>query len=556
MVRIEGRQIIAETLTCRAVFENGWLCELSSAGGQPMVTGVDTSRSALALLHPGHGTTDVMGNLAATVSLHALSPTSAQFRISGWDADGIVTISEDPETGDVLVEPSGYSSRPGLLSVRWRVDGVRDDLQLVAPFFQGVKLPLGDPLLERRWFWPHFWEAGMAILEDANGTGGFWIHCRDRAYRYKALNIEGRQLGFETEAYGPIDTSLGAGGLVWRINVFEGDWRAPAAIYRDWLWAAYSLDEQAALRCPWHQDIRFAVSWYGGNPDILDALAEQLDPRSVLLHYSQWRTDGYDENYPTFTPSEQGKAVIAKANAMGFHIMPHANSVDMDPSHPAYAYLREFEYRDVSTKRRLGWGWDPDAGGVLGVPNSSHNLAGNRARKVMVKIHPGLAMWRSILCEEIDRALEQAPNDAIFIDVTLCSHNLHQCLVENTTSTEGMDRLIRQIQSLRGGLTVGGEGINEVTMQGLSFAQAHLFNSWHASADGLARAGGAALGDFLWGKLCRAFGYSGLSGDTPESEIRMGVHEQLGAIPTVTIAGPEAIRRPNKAVAAAIERAR
>ncbi|MBI5835471.1 MAG: hypothetical protein HZB16_24475 [Armatimonadetes bacterium] len=495
-----------------------------------------------------------MGKLAATVSLHALSPTSAQFRISGWDADGIVTISEDPETGDVLVEPSAYSSRPGLLSVRWRVDGVRDDLQLVAPFFQGTRLPLGDPLLVRRWFWPHFWEAGLAILE---GEGsGFWIHCRDRAYRYKALNIEGRELGFETEAYGPIDTSLGAGGLVWRINVFEGDWRRPASIYRDWLWSAYHLDEQQALRCAWHQDIRFAVSWYNGNPDVLDALAEKLDPRSVLLHYSQWRTDAYDENYPTFTPSEQGKAVIAKANAMGFHIMPHANSVDMDPSHPAYAYLREFEYRDVATRRRLGWGWDPVAGGVLGVPNSSHNLADNRARKVMVKIHPGLAMWRSILCEEIARALEQAPNDAIFIDVTLCSHNLHQCLVENTTSSEGMDRLIRQIQGLGGGLTVGGEGINEVTMQGLSFAQAHLFNSWHATADGLARAGGAALGDFLWGKLCRAFGYSGLSGANQESEVRMGLHEQLGAIPTITIGGPDDIRQPNKAVAAAMERAR
>jgi hypothetical protein len=32
---------------------------------------------------------------------------------------------------------------------------------------------------------------------------------------------------------------------------------------------------------------------------------------------------------------------------------------------------------------------------------------------------------------------------------------------------------------------VGGEGLNEITMQGQSFAQAHLLKSWHDSIDGL-----------------------------------------------------------------------
>ena len=67
---------------------------------------------------------------------------------------------------------------------------------------------------------------------------------------------------------------------------------------------------------------------------------------------------------------------------------------------------------------------------------------------------------------------------------------------------------------------VGGEGLNEITMQGLSFAQAHLFKSWQTSIDGLERAGGCDLNHYLFGKLCRTIGYSGLSGKTKDEELQ------------------------------------
>jgi len=295
------------------------------------------------------------------------------------------------------------------------------------------------------------------------------------------------------------------------------------------------------------------VSWYNGDPTILDALAQKVCPNKVLLHFSQWRTDAYDENYPTYEASPAARAVFEKARAIGFHLMPHCNAVDMDPTHEVYSCVRDFQYRDVRTRRLLGWGYDPVAGGVLGVPNSYYNLARNRRRKVMVKIHPGLAMWRSILAERISKAVQEIGTDTVFIDVTLCSHNLHNCLVENTTSTEGMKRLIEEIGQLGNGLAVGGEGRNEITMQGLSFAQAHLFRSWHENCDGLERTGGCPLNDFLFGRLCRTFGYSRLSGATEAEELRMRIHEEHNDIPTVTIQTAEEIASPNPAVERALD---
>ena len=85
--------------------------------------------------------------------------------------------------------------------------------------------------------------------------------------------------------------------------------------------------------------------------------------------------------------------------------------------------------------------------------------------------------------------------ETVFLDVTLVSQNLHNCFVEGLTSSEGMLRLIDHVGGLGRGLVVGGEGRNEVTARGLSFAQAHLFRSWQENAEGLERTGGCALGE-------------------------------------------------------------
>lgn len=558
MITVDKNTVRVETSTLTAVLEDGFLTRLQSKANGTVF--IERERgagpaSALQILYPGEGAAaDVVGPLAGEIQTRLLSSRAAQVRFHGWDADGVLLISEDETTGDLIVEPSAYSSRPGALAVRYLLPGIRRDLDFIAPFFQGVRLKQDDPLLEqRRWMWPMFWEAGLAIWQGKES--GFWLHCRDDRYRDKALHIKGGLVGVETEAHGPTGENLGAGGLAWRFNVYQGDWQVPAARYRDWLWHAGNLTAKERERKPWMKDIRLALSWYGGDPAILDALARRLDPKTVLIHFSEWRTDPYDENYPTFEPSENARAVFSKANAMGFHVMPHCNAVDMDPTHPTFPLMRDFSYRDAQSRRLLGWGYDTEARQVLGVPNSYHALSRNRRRKVMVKVHPGLAMWRAVLSENVQAAVETLATDTVFLDVTLTSQNLHRAIVENATATEGMKRIIAQVAALGDGLAVGGEGLNEVTVQELTFAQAHLFGSWQTNVEGLERTGECPLGDFLFGRLCRTFGYSGLSGKNEAEELRMRLHEKLGAIPTITVRSPQEIESPNPAVRRALDRA-
>lgn len=563
MIRLDGQTLVVETATLTAEINQGFITSLRPRdGGAEWVRPVRADAdSALQLVYASGQVVGFESARHATITPRLLSDHLAEVRFHGWDGDGVIVFGECPESGALLVEPSTYSSRPGVLACRWNLCGIADDAELVAPLYQGVKLRLDDELIrDSRWPWPFQWEAGLAILQGK--AGGLWVHTQDTDYRYKALKVgTGEQpngLGFDTEAYGPADRSLAAGGLTWRINVYQGDWQVPAGEYRKWLWRAHDLQARQGRRKGWVSDIALAVGWCRGDVELLDALAEKVDPKKTLIHFSNWRTDAYDENYPSYVASAQARSFIARGAEMGFHILPHCNSIDMDPTHPAYAYLRDFRYREVVGKGLLGWGHERGEG-VLSVPNSNVSLLENRQRKVMVKIHPGLAMWRSILAENIQKGLAELPLDAVFIDVTLCTYNLHNCLVENLTSTQGMKRLIDHVAELDTGasggtgLAVGGEGLNEITMQGLSFGQVHLFRSSGPSCKGLERTGGCALNALLFDGLARSFGYSRLGGRSEDDVLRSDIHVSLGAIPTLTRVSARDIRQPTPYVKQLLE---
>ena len=239
---------------------------------------------------------------------------------------------------------------------------------------------------------------------------------------------------------------------------------------------------------------------------------------------------------------------------MGFRTMPHFNAIDMDPTHPVYPHVRDFQYREAGTHRVQGWVWH--RGGPRVVPESNAARLRHRDKKVMVKVHAGLSRWRSILTESVRSAAKSLALEVVFLDVTMNTWNLRDCLVESVTPTEGMKRLIAAVGDIGGGIVVGGEGRNEIVMQGESVAQVHLFkSSGRENIDGLERTGSCPLCEFLFGRWCRSFGYSHLSGTTAEEQLRMKLHVDLGAIPTLTLRSASQVTRPNAAVEAILSAA-
>ncbi len=545
-ITIDGNTLHIETKTLKAVMEEGLLKSLiSKQTHEEFITVSDHNPVPVQLLF-GKEVVSLDKEKYYSVTTRKITATSAEIIIHSWYGDAVLSVSVNEDSGELLVEPSAYSLRPGLLACRWNICNVKSSLDIVAPFFQGIKMQMDNALLrELRWKWPVDWEAALLIFESK--SGGFWIHTRDEKLRYKAVQIgtQGKDsFGVESEAYGPIDDNKSAGGICWRINVFSSDWHTPAAIYRHWY--RTSFDSQAARnrRPQWYDKIKLVITYCPSDPAILVALSKKIAPEKVLIHLSTWRTFPYDVNYPDYSSTPAAKAFIIKAQKMGFRVMPHFNAVDLDPGNPVFEQVKDFAYRDVIQKTLMGWSWD----GIryIGVPETHYALTRNRDKTVMVKIHPGSAMWRSINTGQIQKAVDELSLKEIYLDVTLSLWNLTNCFIEGQTPIEGMLKLMDQIRMLGNGITIIGEGRNEINARAQAFSLTHLFR--HGLHKGYEHSGICDLNNFLFEGLSRSFGNNYISGKDESERLRMQVHLNHGAIPTFNVRSAEEISHPNKGV--------
>jgi len=174
-MRVEGHRIIIHTHTQSTVIEKGFLTSLKSKKtGEEFIKDVAVNEgAALQLIYRGDETISIDQSKFGNIITRQISPLKAEIVFHSWDGDGVISVCVEPDSGAILVEPAAYSSRPGVLACRWNVAGIRPDLDLVAPFFQGTKLKLDDSLIANsHWPWPLYWEAGLAILQSKKG--GFW----------------------------------------------------------------------------------------------------------------------------------------------------------------------------------------------------------------------------------------------------------------------------------------------------------------------------------------------------------------------------------------------
>jgi hypothetical protein len=163
-VVVKDNKVYIETQTLSAVIEKGVITSFKSKiNGEEFIEKPDTNNfRALQLLYIKNEIVEVNEEKFGRIETYQISDQRAEIVFHSWDGDGVLSIYADAETGDLLIEPSAYSSRPGVLACRWSISGLKSSLELIAPFFQGIKLKLDDPLIKNnRWRWPFSWEAGL-----------------------------------------------------------------------------------------------------------------------------------------------------------------------------------------------------------------------------------------------------------------------------------------------------------------------------------------------------------------------------------------------------------
>ena len=267
MIRTTAQGLIVESATTIVEFKQDRIISIRDArsGEEFLDPALQENVPGFELLHQ-NGQVSPLGVHPQAHQVHytLLTERIAEMVVNDWECDVSTRITIDAPTGDILIEPSAWTMQGGIAGLGLNIPGIRKDLQLVAPFQQGVRLPMDHPQMRGKYAqWPSDWEAGFLIFE--SGPSGFTVQTWDNHFLFKGVRI-GREANsqvaqFVTLAPGPLEQNRCVGNLCWRISAYQGDWTAPVKRYRDWYWQAYHLEEAAKMRPAWLEDIRLAVSW-------------------------------------------------------------------------------------------------------------------------------------------------------------------------------------------------------------------------------------------------------------------------------------------------------
>ncbi len=543
MIRRTEKGLIAESKTTAVQFEGVRLVSIKDAesGEEFLDHDLCVDVPGFDLLHQS-GKVSALGvhPLASQVHYTLLSSNIAEIVLNDWECDLSLRVSIDEQSGDILVEPSAWTMQGGVSGIAMNVSGIRRDLDVVGPFQQGARAPLTHPQMAgKKADWASSWEAGFLVL--AGADSGFLVQTWDEHYIFKGVQIghakSPHTATFVTYARGPWEMNRCVGNLCWRISAYRGDWTVPVKRYRDWYWRAYRLEDAARLRPSWLDDVALAISWCPTNLDLLDALARRIDPHKVFIHLPHWRPYQYDQDYPAYVPSEEGRAFMEKARAMGYHIAPHANTCQMSPHHPFFFQARDFCTRSPADLRWGGWSWLPVKGwGSFGPPQSYSLMPEHKDWNILVNVHLAWSPWRRQLTRQVADLIRDLGLDSIFVDVSQLIHNSDNAVLENLSYAEGSLKLIRELAELAPGLCVSGESRNEISTQFLSMVQFHLYNFAHVHAIDGEDVGWVLdcttpVNEVLFKGLTRGIGYNYGRGENRRPMIDATLKQ--GAIPTL-----------------------
>ena len=511
MIRIEGRHIIADTKTQTLLFTDGRLTQATSKLDQKTYLRDISSEDIPLTLVYAQGTTLPLGKAAhAHMDIVRYSDHVVNLSFDTWNGHGELLIEEETETGAVCVTPSVHTSRPGVFACRWDIRGLEPGLSVTLPFLQGFRARLDDPILKWEIFrdlrYPYRWEDNFVAF--GNDAGGIWIHSEGSRNRFKFLHIGSEEspycAAFDTQNCGPIEDLLSAGGVTWKLNVYTGNWTVPVLSYREVLKKEPAWEASRATLPDWFSDIKLAYCWCPTDPKILDILKEHIDPKHVLIHLPHWRIHKYDQQYPDYTASPEAAEFIRKGTRMGYHIAPHFNCYEIDPSLPEFELVRDFRYRDVENGQVWGWGFrfsETD----WGIPEGNTTLRSSRSRNVMTKIHPALPAWRNLFASHVKKAVDEIGLHRAFLDTSHKTLNLRNGLFNDTNTIDGARELFTLVQKINGGLALGGEGMNE-TLLFQHFAQGH--SMYHGpELEMIPVENYAPVNHLLFGELCHLIGY-------------------------------------------------
>lgn len=446
--------------------------------------------------------------------------------------------------GEARVRQTCSSAEAGVVGAQWGFT-VPDTCQVLVPGNSGLRLDASAPYGTRDFEYPMTWEAQLVLIQGP--TSGVLIHAEDNARFFKALHIEHRRGAFviamESRCTAPFGPAKRAPAVTWRVRPYRGSWLVGAGMYRAWSDRTFGLSTLRAARPAWTRNIQLVVLTGLSDTKLLQELAKRAAPSRTLLYVPDWRRDGYDRNYPDYTPRPGFAAEIARAKAMGFRVMLHVNYFGCTMSNPAYEGLRACHTRDPFTGDLLYWDWQRATPPIK-----------------FAYLNPAASAWRKLFVQRMCDVCAELHPDALHLDQTLCIFNDAEGPIEGRNMMQGSIALHRELTEALPNVALSGEGLNEITCRYEAFAQRHPngINFVDATWDENAMAMAHPVSSAVLTPWTTLYGYLGMT--SPDSRdfylAWMRVYDRYGVLPTWAWPTTEQLRSPSEVEQALLTEAR
>ena len=528
-IKVVDNNVFVETDTYQVQFTDGVITHLSNKLTEETYTlplgvgGVTGFRGRSGLLKRDGNS--LWTDQATLTGAKKVAPLRAEIMFRQGRNEFRLFIGVDARSGDLLIEQEGTSEAAGVYGIQWGCGNLNvRNLDLILPARGGQIIDAQSPIISRTFTYPGLWKAGiweaqLAVLQGKQG--GFFVRSTDATFQFKALHYERDResfsIGFETQNQAPFDALTSAKSVIWRLNTYTGNWRVPARQYRNWMeqtFKPWRLDQMPS----WVQEVGLVVNLLGLlDTNVLDKLAEHVDPTKTLLYLVDWTKEGHDMNYPEYTPKIGFAEFVKAAHRYGFRVMPHTNLVGVSPYHPLYAEFKKSQFRDEWHGGLIGWKWEQT--------ESPHrhawiNLADSKFRKLFV--------------QQLKEIWEKYRVDAFYLDISHAVINDANGLIEGLTAAQGNVQMHLELAEAMPGVVFGGEGLHEVTFFRESFAQRWSVSPWHGEPSARPH----PISSFLFSPYTLPYGYLGLPNPDVEPQLYqefLASYESWGVLPTLRL---------------------
>jgi hypothetical protein len=441
---------------------------LSAAGEQATIVGPAPVGAGARVWKPELLAASAIGTAAQAEKTAA----GIRYTFRSQDHRDVVEIaySMDPRSEDLLVTERASSAGRRVAGVRFALGPVTCNGALLLPAMAGIKAARANARYQYEsavWEWPTGWQFPFAIFQAP--AGGIWIHAEDTHNRFKSLRYrdEGKgnwRIALDTANYAPFDEQDSAQSVTWHINAYAGDWTVPVSEYRSWAYTAWRMSDKQQHRPGWVDDIRLVIKHADYIREnqmsaYLDELAKHVDPRSTLLFMTDWVDPSKGMIMPYWVAGPRGERFNSEARKRGFRTMFFANYIGITPNHPRFAAFRPYVIRNAYSQDLEGWNLQHEWEAVNGIQ--------------LYYVSPAAKAWRDFEIGQFRALLRKNPADGLFLDQAFLMFNDANGLREGQSTVDGNLSYHKDLSEALPGVAIGGESINEITMQYESFCEIH-----------------------------------------------------------------------------------